>query len=89
MGLDLPVLVFLCWVGSLAIGHRWGIFAGIGLRWVDSESLAGISPLSLGVICCHVGWFDGVGHCWVCLACVGPARVGLLSSGEFAAVGCR
>ena len=89
MGLDLPTLVFLCWVGSLAIGRHWGIFTGIGLCWVDSESLAGISPSSLGVIHRRVGWFNGVGRCWVCLAHVGPACVGPSSLGEFTTVGCR
>ena len=50
MGLDLPALVLLCWVGCLTIAHRWGIFADVGLGWVDSSSLAGVGPSLLDLI---------------------------------------
>ena len=50
VGLDLPALVLLRWVGCLAIARRWGIFTDVGLGWVDSSSLAGVGPSLLALI---------------------------------------
>ena len=67
VGLDLPALVLLRWVGCLAIARCWGIFADVGLGWVDSSSLASVGPSLLDLIRRESSSLGQVRRCWLLL----------------------